>query len=156
MEALLITLLEWLSKPMEFESGSIEPPRVEQLDAEALTREAYRDYPGLLPDSGIDQRVLALYSWDSNPHGIIYILDASLTEGIQEGESPLENPVFQERLLHELVHHVQYKTGQYDRFPCKNAGEKQAYLLGGQYLKQRHANDPLPNRTVLAHIYSRC
>ena len=43
----------------------------------------------------------------------------------------LEDPVFQEQLLHELIHHVQYQTGATADFPCEAFGEMEAYLLGG-------------------------
>ena len=67
-----------------------------------------------------------------------------------------ENLVFQERLLHELIHHVQKVSGAEQRFTCRKFGEKEAYLLGGEFLKSHYFTDLLPNRYILAHMYSRC
>ena len=39
-------------------------------------------------------------------------------------EEWLGTPIFQEQLLHELVHHVQYQSGAVDQFPCPADGEK--------------------------------
>ena len=156
MEALIEFLLAWIGKNSEYDTAALPLPVVIELTAEQITREAYSDQPDLIPVSGIDHRILALYSWEDNETGTVFILRAADTEGIQSGEEPLENPVFQERLLHELVHHVQYWTGAYDTFQCKSYGEKQAYELGSLFLKQRHEQDPLPERNFLLRIYSRC
>ena len=67
-----------------------------------------------------------------------------------------DNPILTERLLHELVHHVQFQTGANKSYPCQAFGEKEAYLLGQRYFKQRHIEDPFPNRMFWAHVYSRC
>lgn len=156
MEMLIEILLVWIGKNSDYDTSDLPAPVVVEMTAEQLTREMYSDVPDLVPTSGIDQRVFALYSWDEGATGTIYIRRAEDTEGVQAGEEPLENPVFQERLLHELIHHVQFQTGAYNAFPCRAFGEKQAYLLGGLFLSKRHARDPLPNRRLLAHIYSRC
>ena len=156
MDALLDALLEWLGRHGDYDVTALPRPAVVELDAAALTREAYRAVPELVPASGIDRRLFALYSWEHGADGTIFVLDRHLTEGRQDGEDPLENPVFRERLLHELVHHAQYHTGAYARFRCPARGELDAYRLGGEYLRQRHVTDPLPNRRVLAYMYSRC
>ena len=155
MDALIDALLDWLARNSDYDARDAPRPEVVELDAAALTREAYRSAPSP-PAGGIDRRLFALYSWEANPDGTIYILDRASTEGLQAGEDPLENPVFQERLLHELVHHAQHHAGAYARFACPAAGERDAYLIGGEYLRRRHVTDPLPNRHVLAHVYSRC
>jgi len=156
MESLLISLLTWIGLNSDYEISNVPHPSVVMLSHRELTLEAYRDQPQLIPDTGIDQRVFALYSWERSDVGTIFILHPDLTEGQRANERPMENPIFIERLLHELVHHVQFHNGRYKSFPCKNAGEKDAYLLGGLYLRQRNMTDPLPNRKVLAHMYSRC
>ena len=156
VEELVAALLAWITWNSDLDPSGVPPPVVRELDRVELTAELYRDATALLPASGVDERVLALYSWKDDPNGVIHILDARLTDGLQPGEPPYENPVFRERLLHELVHHVQYHTGAYRRFTCPSEGEREAYLLGGRYLRQRYATDPLPNRRVLAHLYSRC
>lgn len=59
-------------------------------------------------------------------------------------------------VLHELIHHAQFDSGAYDTYSCRNYGELEAYTLGGKYLKDRYVTDPLPNRDVREHMYSRC
>lgn len=67
-----------------------------------------------------------------------------------------ENPILTERLLHELVHHLQFQSGATDSYLCPAQGELEAYRLGGLYFKQRYIEDPMPNRRFWAHVYSRC
>jgi hypothetical protein len=116
----------------------------------------YYDAAGVAAASrqAVDPRIMALYAFEDGPHGAIYVIDPALTEGADD--DPLGNPIFQERLLHELVHHVQRHTGAYDRFACPAEGEVDAYRLGGLFLKQRRVEDPLPNRNFWARVYSRC
>ena len=129
-------------------------PDVVWLTPAALTREYYRDAAAPLPADGVDERVLALYAWDDGAHGTVYLLDERGDAG-PAVEDPLDDPVVQERLLHELVHHVRHRTDAHARFDSDRRGEKDAYLIGGRFLAARHVTDPLPNRRVLAHPYSR-
>lgn len=121
-----------------------------------LTREYYTDAPQLLPADGVDERVLALHAPEDGPDGTINVLDCRLEASLTDDEPPCEDPLYQERLLHELVHHVQHVTGSDGRFACPAFGEKEAYLLGGRFPKSCHATDPLPNRQFRAHVYRRC
>ena len=156
MEALIDALLEWLTRHSDYHASDLPRPAVIEVDAAALTREAYRATPDLAPASGVDRKLYALYSWERDRNGTVFILERRLTVGHRPGENPLDNPIFQERLLHELVHHAQYHDGAYRRFPCRAHGEREAYLLGGEFLRQRDVADPLPNRRALAVLYSRC
>lgn len=155
MEALLAILLTWLEVHTDLNTD-IPYPEVIELSPNALTKEYYTDYPAAIPVSGVDNRVQALYAWGDGPSGTIYILASHFTELSPNYDAGLKNPLFQERLLHELVHHVQYHNGKYEQFKCQNQGELLAYSLGGTFLRQHNIIDPLPNRRVLAHMYSRC
>ncbi len=155
MEALLATLLHWLAVNTQFDTN-IPHPTVIELSPEALTKEYYSDSLSAIPANGVDHRIQALYSWNDGPSGTIYILSHEYTDTSPHQETGLNNPYFQEQLLHELIHHAQYHSGEYASFECKNQGELQAYRLGGKFLKQQHVSDPLPNRRVLSYIYSRC
>lgn len=75
-----------------------------------------------------------------------------------ESYEPLftDDRVLTERLLHELVHHLQFQTGVNKTFKCLAYSELEAYRLGGLYFKRRHIEDPMPNRNFWAPIYSRC
>lgn len=172
MDTLIATLLIWIGTHSSYDVSNMVHPTVKLLSPQELTAEYYEGSGVVLPSSGIDPRILALYQYQDAPEGIIYLLDprriteqpsaqldgskipSVLTD--QSEEAWLEDPVFQERLLHELVHHVQYQSGAASRFPCPAFGEKEAYDLGGKFLALRYANDPLFNRNVFAHMYSRC
>lgn len=156
MEILVALLLNWLSEHSDFDTSGIPLPTIVELSPEELTREYYSDLSESVPAGSIDDRILALYSWNEGTSGTIYILHRDHTEISLSQERGLDNPLFQERLLHELVHHVQYHLGSYETYQCKNQGELDAYLYGGKFLQLQNVSDPLPNRRVLAHLYSRC
>ncbi|MGB0661086.1 MAG: hypothetical protein ACPGNV_13035 [Mangrovicoccus sp.] len=156
MTELLIALLAWIGANSPYETAEIPLPQVIPMTPAEITAEFYSaaQAPPANTAPEIDPRILGLY--DMTGDGRIFIIAPELTDGVQPGEDPLENPIFQERLLHELVHHVQHQTGAYDGFLCQAQGEADAYMLGGLYLARRHVSDPLPNRHFWARIYSRC
>lgn len=172
MENLIAILMIWISSNTTYNTNGIPHPEVRLVTAQELTEEYYSGSDAPRPESGVDSRIYALYNNVDADNGIIFLLDPRLnneltTEWQETDESVfalskplhqewLENPVFQEQLLHELIHHVQSQSGAAKEFPCPAHGELEAYLLGGKYLNRRHATDPLPNRKVLAHMYSRC
>ncbi len=153
---MILLLLAWIDQHSTYNTSNMPVPVVVEVSAEALTKEAYKDSPEHIPANGVDENIYAFYSWDKNDSGTIFIRPAAETEGPQFGDTPLDNPVFQERLLHELIHHVQYKDGAYDRFPCQNFAEAEAYKLGGLFLQQENVPDPLPNRSMLVHFFGLC
>jgi len=172
MEKLIATLLIYIGANTGYDVGKVTPPEIRLITAQEMTDEYYRGSDSTRPESGIDSRIFALYNYEDSQEGIIFLLDPRLndaltSETVDADEMPLdhtkpldqqwlENPVFQEQLLHELIHHVQYQTGAVNHFPCPAYGEREAYLLGGKFLRQRHVTDPLQNRNVLAYMYSRC
>ena len=171
MEKLMAALMVWIGSNTSYNVTEIPHPEVRLLTAEEMTREYYSG-SDVQPESGIDSRIFSLYNSVDSKHGIIYLLDPRLNDTLTlDSADPdvtltdrsqplqqewLEHPVLQEQLLHELIHHVQYQTGAVEQFPCQAFAEREAYLLGGKYLQLRHANDPLPNRRVLAYMFSRC
>ena len=172
MEQLLATLLMYIGANTGYDVSKVTPPEIYLMTAREITDEYYRGSDATRPESGIDSRIYALYSYEDSEDGVIFLLDPRLNDALTsetvdadltslDGTEPLdqqwlENPVFQEQLLHELIHHVQYQTGAVNQFPCSAYGEREAYILGGKFLRQRHATDPLPNRNVLAYMFSRC
>ncbi len=44
------------------------------------------------------------------------------------------------------MHHVQRVCGAHESFPCRNFGERDAYDLGGRFLKRQNVENPIPNR----------
>ncbi len=156
MDMLLAALMLWIGGNSDYSTSNIPLPQVVVMTPVELTREFYSDVPQLLPPGKVDERILALYAFDDGNHGTIYVRDCRHDSELDYGEDDCDDPAYQERLLHELVHHVQRLSGVMEHFPCRNFGEKEAYLLDGRYLKARHATDPLPNRNFWAHMYSRC
>jgi hypothetical protein len=156
MDILVGALLAWIGANSRFETAGIAPPDVVMLAPEALTAEYYSGVPHLLPEDGVDERLNALYAATDGAVGTIYILHPDVTPDAEHFDDTTENPLWREMLLHELVHHVQWRTGEADTWSCAAAGEREAYHLGGLYLRQVNATDPLPNRNFWAHMYSRC
>lgn len=156
MTELLTALMIWIAANTTYDTAGIPLPEIVELTPRGLTAEYYADAPHLIPAKGIDTRVQALYSGTEGDHGRVYVLAAHLVEGTETDEDPYSNPAFQEMVLHELIHHMQFQTGQTERYMCPAQGEAEAYAAAGKYLRQMRADDPMPNRNFWAHVYSRC
>ena len=156
MDVLIDALLQWIGDHSDYNTKLVEHPAVIELSAQELTREFYSGVAHLMPDDGVDERINALYAYTDGPNGTIYLLQAQAIDGADQFDDPTENPLFREILLHELVHHVQHASGTSNAWPCLAIGEREAYLLGGVYLEQVAATDPLPNRNFWAAMYARC
>lgn len=153
MDSLLEALLQWISDNSSYITKGIQLPTVVEMTRSQITNEFYTDHPNQAPSNGIDHRIKALYNAEKQ---ILYVIQAKQMEYVDEFDSPTDNPAWREIVLHELIHHVQWQTGYVKDWQCERYGEKDAYLLGGKYLKQRASDDPLPNRIFWANIYSRC
>ncbi|WP_425070948.1 hypothetical protein [Sagittula sp. S175] len=156
MDALIDLLLDWIGDNSAYRTSNLPHPDVIELSPQQLTREFYSGVAHLMPDSGIDERLNALYAAGDGPHGTVYILAPKAVADAGHFEDPHDNPLWREILLHELVHHVQHMSGAVEGYACVAMGEAEAYGLGGIYLRQRHVTDPLPNRNFWAAIYARC
>ncbi|WP_417721920.1 hypothetical protein [Salipiger sp.] len=156
MDALIDALLDWIADHSAREIADVPHPVVLELSPRELTREFYSGVASLMPEDGVDERVNALFAVTDGPHGTIYILDARGIEGAAEYDDPHDNPLWREILLHELVHHVQHVSGEARGWACRNAGEMEAYVLGGRYLRERRVSDPMGNRMFWARAYSTC
>lgn len=155
METLLLALLGWIAANTAYDTAAVPLPEVVPLTPDAIRAEYFHGAGVPAPTRG-GPEVFALYDPGGGSDGRIFIVAPELTPGLQGGEDPLENPVFQERLLHELVHHVQHQSGAAARYACFAEGEPEAYRLGGLFLQRHHANDPLPNRAFWGRIYGQC
>ena len=156
MDPLIALLLGWIAENTDYQTEAIEPPAVVAMTPQELTKEYYSGAPHLLPDDGVDDRLNALYSFEDGPNGTIFIIAPEFVDDAEHFDEPSENPLYREILLHELVHHVQWETGEADAWACQSYGEREAYILGGQYLRQLRYDDPLKNRMFWAHMYARC
>lgn len=127
MEGLIDLLLAWLDGNSDYRTANLSPPQVVEMSRRELTREYYSSAPELLPSSGVDARVFALYAAGDGAAGTIYVLEAAAVEGSKTYDDPHENPIWREMVLHELVHHVQWQHAEQRTWPCRNAGELDAY-----------------------------
>ncbi|WP_210527785.1 hypothetical protein [Rubellimicrobium arenae] len=156
MDPIIDALLAWIGENSAYDVAGLPRPAVVLLAPGDLTREYYAAAPQLLPEDGVDDRLLALYSAEDGPDGTLYLLAPRHVPDAGRWDDPTDNPLFREIVLHELVHHVQWQTGAAETWPCPQFGEQEAYTLGGIYLRQVHAADPIPNRGFWARTYSIC
>jgi hypothetical protein len=156
MDPIVALLLAWIGDNSDYDTACVQPPQIVEMSLEELTAEYYGAVPHLLPDDGVDDRLNALYAANDGPDGTIYLLKPELIADAQHFDMATENPLYREILLHELTHHVQWQTGEAETWDCQSYGEREAYILGGRYLRQTRTEDPLPNRMFWAHVYARC
>lgn len=139
-----------------YRTQDLPHPEVVVLSHRELTKEYYQNADGAAPESGVDMRIKALYAFEDGTYGTIYILDPHSVTNARHYDNALDNPTFQEVLLHELVHHVQWHSKVIAQWQCNNQGELEAYMLGAMYLNQHNAHDTMTSRTFWANSYSRC
>ncbi|MBY6114653.1 hypothetical protein KUW09_09260 [Mameliella alba] len=156
MDILIDALLAWIGDQTEYETQHMPHPIVRVMSPQELTGEYYSGVAHLAPDDGVDDRLNALFSREDGPNGTIYLLAPEFIDHAEAFDSPSDNPLWREILLHELVHYVQWKSGASERWECLALGEPEAYLLGGRYLKRTGTSDPMPNRMFWGRIYARC
>ena len=122
MTALLTAIVVWLSTNYELPPDH-HHPRVSVASKEAIAELRYREAPSLQapePDQTTGRReVVAVYDSQSET---IYLSDGWL------GETPAEMSV----LVHEMVHHLQYRAGL--KFACPQEREALAYKAQAAWL----------------------
>ncbi len=158
MDTLATTMLIWLAANSDFDVVHHGPPPIRLLSPEALTS-LYREQNGVNAGEGaakIDRRVQGYFSWTHAPNGVIYLVTPQDTPGAAWHADPTDNPLFRERLLHELVHYAQHVGGAYAKFDCPAQGEFDAYRLGGIYLRQLGVPDPMPGRMGWVRRFTAC
>jgi hypothetical protein len=158
MQSLALSLLLWLSANSDYEVSGVNPPPIRLLSPEAMTALYYAQTGSGAPAGApkIDRRIQGYFSWADLPQGVIYLVHPQDTPGAAAHADPTENPLFRERLLHELVHFAQHASGAYARFDCPAQGELDAYRLGGLYLRQLGVADPMPGRMAWVRRYGAC
>jgi hypothetical protein len=152
MDEIAAALLIWIAAHSPLDASRLQPPPIVLLDAQAI---ATRDHAGAQAAAG-EQRVLGYFAPHEGRNGTIYVLRPERRPGQDDVAAAAADPLFRERLLHELVHFAQHATGQTARFECPMQGEAQAYALGGKYLRQRNVDDPLPHRVMLVAAFTSC
>lgn len=157
MEQIAIGLLIWIAAHSGYDTAQLVPPPIVLLTHEAMAQTMAGDASDSAAlQANLDQRVQGYYDPADGPRGTIYLIRAEDTPAAERYAEPADNPLFRERLLHELVHFAQQATGAYERFRCRSQGERDAYELGGQYLRQHNLPDPLPDRRLVARMLMLC
>jgi hypothetical protein len=156
MESLAASLLIWIATYSSLPATLLRPPPITLLSPEAMTAMYYKESGSSMKAPEVDPRVMGYFRREGADAGTIYLISPDRVPQASRFLDPLENPIFRERLLHELVHYVQWATGQYSRFVCPAQGELAAYSLGGSYLRSLGVIDPMPNRDFWAPHLSRC
>ena len=152
MEEIAAALLLWIAAHSPLDASRLKPPPVVLLDAEAIAGRGHHN----APTASGEQRVLGYFAADEGPRGTIYVLRPERWPGQDDNAAAATDPLFRERLLHELVHYAQHATGQTARFECPMQGEAMAYALGGKYLRERNVIDPMPHRVMLVAAFTSC
>jgi hypothetical protein len=158
MEPLALSLMLWLSAHSGYDVAHLASPPIRLLSPEGMTALYYEQAASGAPAGApkVDRRIQGYFSWAEAPAGVIYLVQPQDTPGAARYTDPMDNPLFRERLLHELVHFAQHASGAYARFDCPAQGEFDAYRLGGIYLRQLGAADPLPGRMAWVRRFSSC
>lgn len=150
----IAALLVWIGTATGHDVGSVPLPRIVTMSPQEITAEYYSGASDAVPADGVDPRVNALYAPDDGPAGTIYVLAPGFVDDPHDERDA--NPAWREMIVHELVHHVQWRTGARSAWPCARAGEPEAYRVAGQWLRAVGADDPMPNRAFWGAIYGRC
>lgn len=157
IEQIAAALLVWIASHSSYPTAGRLPPPPIVLTTAAELSALVQKRTDVAPETARQAwRIHGFFSLDEDDHGTIYLVRPADTPGAELFQDPTENPIFRERLLHELVHYAQYATGAMHDFKCPAMRELMAYHLGGVYLKQRSVADPLPDRMFLAFWGSRC
>jgi hypothetical protein len=156
MEPLIVSLLLWVAAHSDYRVADSPLPEVRLLTPTEMTA-LYREQTGQKASAAqIDTRIQGYFSWADGPPGVIYLIHPRDTPGAADFSDPTENPLFRERLLHELVHFAQRTSGAYAGYACPARGEFDAYRLGGAYLRELGVADPMPLRMRWAQRFSAC
>lgn len=155
IEQVAMTLLVWISTHSSYQmAAKLPPPPIVSMSSQELATLVRNRAGPEGQESLASWMVHGYYSTDGPDRGTIYIVHPSETPGAELFSDAAENPIWRERLLHELVHHAQHVSGA--QFECSQKRELSAYYLGGVYLQQRAVADPLPDRILIAFWASRC
>ena len=156
MEPLALSLLLWIAAHSTLGVAGLNPPPVVLLNPEQMTALYYQQAgkPSTAPK--VDMRVQGCFDWSGGTPGVIYLVRPQDTPGAAAYTDPTDNPLFRERLLHELVHYAQLASGAYAKFDCPAQGEFDAYRLGGIYLRQLGVPDPMPGRMGWVRRFTAC
>ncbi|MEZ5659913.1 MAG: DUF6647 family protein [Burkholderiaceae bacterium] len=156
MDALLTSLLIWIGSHSAFDISRVPMPAVIEMTPLQITRQVHRLAGRRAVPAQADARLFGAYDPAAGAHGTIYVVQAVLAPFADDYPDRLANPYFHERVLHELVHHVQKHTDALTRLPCAAAAEHDAYRLAGIFIRERQLRDPIAHRPSLLRMLQGC
>jgi hypothetical protein len=115
MKSVIAALMLWISAHTNYQMN-FDSPRIVQLSQTALEQKFYQ---GQDKDSH-------LHAFYDPKNEIVYI----------NNKFDINDPFNQSILLHEILHHVQFKNGV--KYDCIGELEEEAYTLQKQYLREVH------------------
>jgi len=139
MKEILFAMMLWIHNATGYTIP--EPPTIKYVNSFGITKEAYGCDLDPVPKKSVDicnsQHLwfvdflekenipLGLYNHEEE---IIFV-----NTDFQKGEAHDRSVIF-----HELIHHVQYHNGVYDKIPCIGKLEEEAYNLQDKWLKEKY------------------
>jgi hypothetical protein len=126
-EDLVAGLLGWINHHSSFEYDVETLPEIKKVSARQIAEVAFG---GKLPKA-VNPKNLQIFGLYNFNEKAVYLLDTIDLE-TDEGKGIL---------LHELVHYLQYQTGQDDNVKCKNELESLAYVLEAKFLESHEHHD---------------
>jgi hypothetical protein len=120
-EDLVSGLLGWINHHSSFEYDIANLPEIKKVTSRQIAEVAFG---GKLPKA-VNPKNLQIFGLYNFNEKAVYLLD-SIDLDTDEGKGIL---------LHELVHYLQYQTGEDDNVQCKNELESLAYVLEAKFLE---------------------
>ncbi len=123
LQNVLENLLVWLNDQNYFDYQSFSAPYIQIVNSKKMCLVAYGE--SSIHENQADKcaDILGLYDFENSTIYISHNLDLSSKEG-------------QAIIVHELVHHFQYKSGEADKVVNINELEPLAYFLERKFSKQ--------------------
>lgn len=123
-EELVSGLISWINHHSSFNYDTENLPAVKKVSARQIAEVAFG---GKLPKAVNPEnlQIFGLYNFNEKT---VYLLD-SIDIDTDKGKGIL---------LHELVHYLQYQTGEDNNVQCKNELESLAYVLEARFLESHH------------------
>ena len=122
LQSVLQDLVSWIYEQNHFNYQNISPPNIKIINKNKLTSLAFGNELHLAEEKRFDD-VLGLYNFKNNTIYISHELDINSKHG-------------QSILLHELVHHFQYKSGEANKVTHISQLEPYAYFLERKFNRQ--------------------
>jgi Zn-dependent peptidase ImmA (M78 family) len=123
LQNVLTNLLIWLKGQNQFEYKNISEPNIEITDRKKMCLLAYRDSYIHINKKEKCSVIFGLYNYKNKTIYINHDLDLTSKKG-------------QAIVLHELVHHFQYESGDADKVVNINQLEPLAYFLEKKFNKE--------------------